>query len=479
MSGIIQTELHFDALACDNEENTNIQQMSIAYSIPEHVNSDISKINASVMSKEEKQREIDEKLLNETKCHGYFFDCVPTMNFKHIYLETCNDTLDTYIQKYRTKINLKYATEIDFQWTILKKICFQLVDSVAWLHQRELYYDGRLHPRNIFIKTTFSGSDTPLKVKLQLSEKANPFHNLDTEYVNLWSIKQSDLNKSVDEEKSAAIKRDLVSVAILMFFIQSAGFHPFQEPGSLHPFKRENYQFIQNQINEGMFEPDDSVALDKKCFCATEEENCDAAMLPCKYRLWVNMLAKDRTFTMLTELFYETKSYTKESSGEFMKHPFFWKTSEVLRFIENSSNYLKVAGKEKKELFGDECQATKCKSPAIRKSQEHKSWLLDPDLRSKIKEHYKNIFDYLHETKKPISDIKNFYGLLRQIRNKSAHWNELTECGPKAKEDLKNLSFVADNEMDVLLKFCLFWNIHFPELILYTWKNLKDVIAHH
>lgn len=57
--------------------------MSIAYSIPEHVNSDISKINASsVMSKEEKQREIDIKLLNETKCHGYFFDYVPNMNFK-------------------------------------------------------------------------------------------------------------------------------------------------------------------------------------------------------------------------------------------------------------------------------------------------------------------------------------------------------------------------------------------------------------
>ncbi|KZS03582.1 Uncharacterized protein APZ42_033776 [Daphnia magna] len=476
MPNIIQTELNFPALACD-EENTNIQRMSIAYSIPEHVNSDISKINASsVMSKEEKQREIDIKLLNETKCHGYFFDYVPNMNFKHLFLETCNDTLETYI--------LKYATEIDFQWTILQKICFQLVDSVAWLHQRDLYYDGRLHPRNIFIKT----SDTQSKVKLQLSEKANPFHNLDTEYVNLWSgFIHSDLDKSVDE---IAIQKDLVSVTILMFFIQSSGVHPFQITGSLHPAKWENYQCIQDQIKVGIYTLE---ALDRKCFCANENENCEET--PCKYRLWVNMLAKDRTDTMLTELFNETKSYTKESSGKLMEHPFFWKTSTVLRFIENSSNYLKEADMTKKCLFGlgqssnkGVIRIKKIPTAATQQSQVHQPWILNDVLLLKLKNNHTGIFNYLQEIPAwndqkgaPFEkkNITNFYGLLTQIRNKSAHWNETTPCGEKAKEDLENMSFVAYNEMHAQLKFCLFWNIHFPELILYTWKHLKDVIAHH
>ncbi|KAK4018933.1 hypothetical protein OUZ56_000968 [Daphnia magna] len=488
MSNIIQTALNFPALAYGNEANINFQQMKIAYSIPEHVKSAIGDVNnASSLSDEEKQRQIDEILLNETNCHGYFFDYVPNMNFKHLFLETCNDTLETYI--------LKYATEIDFQWTILQKICFQLVDSVAWLHQRDLYYDGRLHPRNIFIKT----SDTPWKVKLQVPEKPNPFHNLDTEYVNLWSgIKQSDLNKSVDEK---AIQRDLVSVAILMFFIQSVGFHPFQLNSPLHPAEPGKYSDVQKRMERHTF---NLVALDRKCFCKDKIENCEKTQ--CKYRLWVNMLGKDRTDSMLTELFQETKSYTKESSWELMEHPFFWKTSGVLRFIEKSSNYLKEAGDGgKKSLFGSFSQGQsntsgrkiRKKASAANQRNQVQPWILDRALLSKLENDHKDIFDYLHETparndqkgaafgKKPITD---FYGLLAQIRNKSAHWYETTETtetttflssGPKAKEDLKNMSFVADNEMDVLLKFCLFWNIHFPKLILHTWKNLKDVIAHH
>lgn len=337
------------------------------------------------------------------------------LSTRHLFLETCNDTLETYI--------LKYATEIDFQWTILQKICFQLVDSVAWLHQRDLYYDGRLHPRNIFIKT----SDTQSKVKLQLSEKANPFHNLDTEYVNLWSgFIHSDLDKSVDE---IAIQKDLVSVTILMFFIQSSGVHPFQITGSLHPAKWENYQCIQDQIKVGIYTLE---ALDRKCFCANENENCEET--PCKYRLWVNMLAKDRTDTMLTELFNETKSYTKESSGKLMEHPFFWKTSTVLRFIENSSNYLKEADMTKKCLFGlgqssnkGVIRIKKIPTAATQQSQVHQPWILNDVLLLKLKNNHTGIFNYLQEIPAwndqkgaPFEkkNITNFYGLLTQIRNK-------------------------------------------------------------
>ncbi|KAI9565922.1 hypothetical protein GHT06_009720 [Daphnia sinensis] len=486
MSNIIQTTLSFPALACGNEANINLQQMSIAYSIPEHVNLAIGDVKGSFLSDEEKQRRIAEKLLNETNCHGYFFDYFPNMNFKHLYLETCNETLDTYI--------LKYATEIGFQWMILPEICCQLVDSVAWLHQRKLYYNGQLHPRNIFIKT----SDTPSKVKLQVSEKPNPFHNLDTEYVNLWSgIKQSDLNKSMDEK---AIQRDLASVAMVMFFIQSAGFHPFQKNSPLQPAEPGKYQGVQKQIERRTF---NLVALDRKCFCMDKSANCEKTQ--CKYRLWINMLAKNRMHIMLTELFQETKLYTKESSGKIMEHPFFWKTSGVLRFIEKSSNYLKEAGDvKKKNLFCSSSQGQSNTSGRARiiqkkplaanqRSQIHQPWILDQALLSKLENNHKDIFNYLHEVParndkntgstvpKPLFEkkntITNFFGLLTQIRNKSAHWNEATSVwGKKAKEDLENMSFVADDEMDALHKFCLFWNIHFPELILYTWKHLKDVL---
>ncbi|XP_057370621.1 uncharacterized protein LOC130691655 [Daphnia carinata] len=471
MSNIVQTRLDYPALTCNNEENTNFQGMSIA--IQKHVKSDIIKIKSSRSSEEKKRQLIFEILQNENNCQGYFFDYVPSMNFRHVYLETCNDTLDTYIRK--------HAMNSNFRWTILQEICCQLVDSVAWLHQRGFYYNGQLHPRNIFIKTC----NSPWKVKLQLSEKANPFHGLDTEYVNLWSgIKESDLlNKSADE---IAIQKDLVSVTMLMFFIQSSGVHPFQRTSTLDPVERENYQCIQNQIKEGIFALD---ALDRKCFCADENENCEETQ--CKYRLWVNKLAKDHTYAMLTELIRETKSYDKKSSEKLMEHPFFWKTSGVLRFIENSSNYLKEAkNKTKENLFGvfpqRQTKASgkigfkKNSSASIQQSQVHQPWMLDHIILTKLENNHKDIFNYLHETptRTGQTSITNFCGLLTQIRNKSCHWNEATPCGPDAKRNLENLSFAADNDMDARLKFCLFWNIHFPELIVYTWTNLKDVIVH-
>ena len=64
--------------------------------------------------------------------------------YRQLCLEMYDDNLDTYI---RTE-----AIEPDFQWTLLQDLCCQLVDSMTWLHQNNIHYDGRLHPRNIFVK---------------------------------------------------------------------------------------------------------------------------------------------------------------------------------------------------------------------------------------------------------------------------------------------------------------------------------------
>ncbi len=57
--------------------------MSIACSIPETVQSEMDEIqNAVNLNEEKKQQMLEEKLLNETNCHGYFFEQMDGMNYK-------------------------------------------------------------------------------------------------------------------------------------------------------------------------------------------------------------------------------------------------------------------------------------------------------------------------------------------------------------------------------------------------------------
>ena len=43
----------------------------------------------------------------------------------------------------------------------------------------------------------------------------------------------------------------------------------------------------------------------------------------------------------------------------------------------------------------------------------------------------------------------------------------------------QNQMLPQQEQMDVLFKYCLFWMIHFPNLLLYTWNHLKDIIPQH
>ena len=64
----------------------------------------------------------------------------------------------------------------------------------------------------------------------------------------------------------------------------------------------------------------------------------------------------------------------------------------------------------------------------------------------------------------------------------TCHWYEKgkSDLREKAQKDIEDINFVIPkDEMDVMLKYCLFWMVHFPTLLLFTWKQLKDVVPQH
>ena len=390
-------------------------------------------------------------------------------------METCDENLDTFIRK--------HTKENDFQWTVLKEMCYQLVDSVAWLHQGNFYYDGRLHPRNILVKRS---KDAKWNVKLKIPEKLNPFNNLDELYTQLWcTIRNPVSPETAEEQLNQVVQRDFISIAILLYFIQSAGYHPFQRSGSNNleaDDERDNYEAIKIQIESGIFQVE---ALDKKCFCNAEME-CGKKM-ECKYRLWINSLAKDHITKMLNQ---NEQSYMNQSVEKLKEHPFFWKTTDVLTFIQRSSNYLNEGNNERRKKF-------RKRNTDKWKSEKE---LFESAKNGENKSDYTSIWEFLHQNPfKNKLTLRHFDGLLKQIRNKvykgirqqpiiwlliffcalqSCHWNEETECGRKAKEVLKNIRFLSFKKIDDgQISFCLFWLIHFPTTLLHTWKQLKDEIA--
>ncbi len=350
------------------------------------------------------------------------------IKYRHLYLETCDENLDTFI-RIRTK-------ELDFQWTILQEMCCQLVDSVAWLHQDNFYYDGRLHPRNILVKRS---KDAKWNVKLKIPERLIPFNNLDELYTQLWSTVKKPVSEEATEKQlnQTLIQRDLISIAIILYFIQSAGYHPYQRSGSNNleaDDERNNYKAIMFQMKNEIFQLE---ALDKKCYCNAKKE-CSNEKMECKYRLWINSLAKDHTTKML-----ETKSneqnnipyHNNQSVEKLKEHPFFWKTADVLTFMERSSNYLHEGdNQDKKKKFGVHSKRQKVgkgRQLAAANRSPHQPWLLDQNIFSELEKDgedgndYKSIFEFLHETKHPHTgdfslkgNVTNFGGLLKQIRNK-------------------------------------------------------------
>ena len=345
---------------------------------------------------------------------------------RYLHLEVCIGSLDSYIQE--------DARDFNFPWITLPELCCQLVDSVIWLHHGAVYFDGELNPRNILVKPSGAGSSYRKIVKLIVPDKLNPFKCLDQMYAKLWTgFEKSDLN-----HQENLIQKDIASVAILIYFIQSCGSHPFQ---SGREFTRKNYEAIYSNILEEQWDVNDKEALDKTCFCLSEINNADSGnvcnRVECKYHAWINILAKDWCDNLLMELAEKIILHSSSQSLEKLKdHPFFWNNSNILSFIQRSSNYLneKNDDKERKRKFGwvskddDEKKAGTKKQPR-KKIGRHKAGerinsineaLNVKDYMSCLKKAHPNIVGYLHEFHgyKPPGGIENFFWLLIQIRHK-------------------------------------------------------------
>ena len=345
---------------------------------------------------------------------------------RHLYLEICKGSLDTYI--------LEGSKKRDFQWTVLPDMCFQLVDSVAWLHQSKIFFDGRLHPRNIFVKF-FDARD---KVKLLVPDRLNPFNNMDVLYTNIWSnFRSLDLSSLSPDEQQ--IKKDKASVAITVYFIQSLGYHPFQPEGiedQKHLIEDINARSaITENIQKGKWRKE---VLNKSCYCTSRDHNqTDCVETECKYRSWVNSLASDWTDSLLTEIFApKTKPKTtimpsqpenniRQPSLEKLKHhPFFWKVSSVLNFIEKSWSYLKERAEPVEKIkFGcNPVTSTVAKlSRTTGRRPNNREATLKKDCMKKLRQDgCQDIINYLHEypDNNMKKDIDNYYELLKQIRNK-------------------------------------------------------------
>jgi hypothetical protein len=76
-------DIRFTGLNTYLRHDDRFQRMTIAYSMPETVQSEIDQLeSANNFSEDEKQQIIEEMLLNETKCHGYFFEQMPSMCYR-------------------------------------------------------------------------------------------------------------------------------------------------------------------------------------------------------------------------------------------------------------------------------------------------------------------------------------------------------------------------------------------------------------
>ena len=222
---------------------------------------------------------------------------------------------------------------------IFPDLCRQLADAVAWLHSKSIYCnDERLNPRDVFI--TKNEGSRPSNLQITVPDKLNPFTRMEDFYADIWT-KPNIQN---------GFQRDMISVAILIYYILTLGDHPYQVDdefkGKYEPIK----EFINgNQLNYLLQLKSDP----PKCFCngncsiysCQPNEDIKNRMI-CHYRSWINRLAYEAIHELLEEE-TEQEKYDKDFSSRWMKHPFFWNNLKRLTFLEKASNYLTEIAKNK------------------------------------------------------------------------------------------------------------------------------------
>ena len=335
-------------------------------------------------------------------------------------MESYDDSLETFMNSKVKPCEEKFHG----RWTILLDLCHQLAETISWLHcQRINNLGSQVQPHNILLCKRSNTEDALLKIVLpqRLNLLNNIDHLLDNSRFNIWT--HAGLDNDIDP-----YKRDIASVAMLIFYILSNGGHCYQ---------MNKYQGKQ-QITENM--KNNSIYLDAlklKCFCETE--SCDGVSkenLACKYRRWVNSLAIDFITGILT------KTSPHLESTQLFRHPFFWKNAKIMNFIEKAYNFIDgQADEETKKKFSckNNSKQSDCESKKIsvglrrvaNQQQTNADSSSNKDMQCKQEvDHLESIYpatiaylkEYLVSNKKEktakVGCIDDYFSVLKQIRNK-------------------------------------------------------------
>lgn len=163
-------------------------------------------------------------------------------------------------------------------------------------------------------------------LKVFVPERLNPFNNMDHQYAEAWT--RSDVSNKY--------QKDMVSMAMIWYYIQTCGHHPYQ----LENDNRANFFIIRDNIRQV---PDNfyvSEIENINCICGIVAADCK--VISCRYRHWINTLASHviQLILELTRTPRQLENYDQNSSTEWMKHPFFWESGKIINFIRLASGYV-------------------------------------------------------------------------------------------------------------------------------------------
>jgi hypothetical protein len=212
-------------------------------------------------------------------------------------LENCQYDLQTYIKIFKSNDPVT-----NDNWDHMLRFSFEVSKSLVNLHNRGIYLDGKLNPRTIWVQHIGQGRPA---LKIVLPGRDNAF-NTCTDYNISWNQKMSKQNK------------DLFSLTLLLFFIQTCGCH-FQ--GS-------------RKVSS------DNVFTNRTAFCCELQnlQYCSAELQrSCEYRFWKNSLAGH----LIDWILENVGNRIGLDSEEILKHPFYWNPWKILSFISVTSNFFK------------------------------------------------------------------------------------------------------------------------------------------
>lgn len=215
-------------------------------------------------------------------------------------------------------------------------------------------------------------------------------------------------------------QKDMVSMAMMIFYIQTCGNHPYQ----LDIQFKNDYNAIKENIHRRQFDINELKSDDlSTCFCSDGNCNESPGKMSCRYRSWINLLAHEAIHQVL--LGGATAIPSNQPSGEssyedegtsttWMKHPFFWTNEKRLYFLQRASNYLsETASKAFRRKFTKSVAMN-----AMKLTEMSKSF---PDVMAYFQERPPTPPTMNINTNVPATTAQksfNQFDLIRKIRNK-------------------------------------------------------------